>query len=333
VNFPRPPISPLPPRDGDLARVRRRALLRRLRAPGAGLASVALVLVAFNAVPAPKATSRLQPVTTFSADPTETPTADPIPDPPTPSQPTSSPATTLVVPPFVPSTPTTTPPPDPMQVCSAGGGRGIGPEITGVVVDKAGNPLPNISITATVCKDGGSHEGVVADKTDAQGRFAIPCMGRWAVAAPFAWYTGVRSTSADVGYAWFDDTEYRAIACGTTHRIVLPKAAGVHVQIVDAQNHPITEAGHRIDVFMAGDTTTPMVAIYTAADGTASFTGLRPGDYFLYESPRGYTPFTVTEGETAQANYRSSATASPTPTATATPTETPTPTTTSFVMP
>jgi protocatechuate 3,4-dioxygenase beta subunit len=333
VNFPRPPVSPLPPRDGDLARVRRRALLRRLRAPGAVLASAALAGVVVAALPTPRSPSSLQPVATASESaPAETPTpAVPLPTPTATVAPTVGPTATLapVVPPTpAPTTdPATTPPPPPSQqdawrACTKGGSGSTGPDITGVVVDEAGHPLPGISITSAQCSAGGYHSGVVADRTDAQGRFTITCLTHWAVAAPFAWYTGVRSSSADVGFAWLDGM-YHVVPCGSTYRIVLPRAAAVTVQLVDDQDHPIAEAGHQVGLFLAEESSTPLVSLHTAADGTASFTGLRPGRYFLYESPHAYRYFDVTAGQTADLLYRSHWDASPTPTATETVTPTP----------
>jgi hypothetical protein len=333
VNFPRPPVSPLPPRDGDLARVRRRALLRRLRAPGAVLASAALAGVVVAALPSPRSPSSLQPVATASESaPAETPAVE-LPTPtatfaPT-GGPTVSPSPVLLPTPAPTTDPATTPPPAPSQqdawrACAKGGSGSTGPDITGVVVDDAGHPLPGISITSARCADGGYHSGVVADRTDAQGRFTITCLTHWAVAAPFAWYTGVRSSSADVGFTWFAGM-YHVVPCGSTYRIVLPRAATVTVQLVDDQNHPIAEAGHQVGVFMSEEGSTPLASLHTAADGTASFTGLRPGRYFLYESPHVYQYFDVTAGQTADLLYRSHWTASPTPTATETPTATTTP--------
>jgi hypothetical protein len=328
VNLPRPPVSPLPPREGDLARVRRRALLLRLRAPGAAVATVALIAVAFSAVPAQRST--LQPATTTSSPASEQPAETFSPEP-TPSGTFSPAPTPTATAPAAPHTtdPATTPLPTPTAspslsqqqawgACAAGGTGNVGPDITGTVVDEAGHPLPNITITSAKCEDGGYHSGAVAGTTDAQGHFAIACLHHWAVAAPFAWYTGARSTHADVGFTWFDGM-YGNVACGTSHLVVLPRAASVDVQITDEQDQPITEAKHQLGLFMAEDESTALVQLFTAADGSASFSGLRAGTYFLYESPHKYVYFTVTAGGSKQVPYRSHRNASPTPTGTATP--------------
>jgi hypothetical protein len=325
VNLPRPPVSPLPPREGDLARVRRRALLLRLRAPGAAVATVALVAVAFSAVPAQRST--LQPATTTSSpasEPAESFSPEPTETAPAPTPTTIATATATAAPPT--TDPATTPAPtaspsmsqqEAWRACQAGG---TGPDITGTVVDEAGHPLPNITITSAKCEDGGYHSGAVAGKTDAQGHFTITCLHHWAVAAPFAWYTGARSTHADVGFAWFEGM-YGTVACGSSHLVVLPAAASVTVQITDAQDQPVTEAKHQLGLFMAEEESTALVQLVTAADGSASFSGLRAGRYFLYESPHKYVYFTVTAGGSATVRYRSHWNASPSPTAagTATP--------------
>jgi hypothetical protein len=333
VNLPRPPVSPLPPREGDLARVRRRALLLRLRAPGAVVASVALVAVAFSAVPEQRST--LQPATTTtassSADPTETFSSEPTPS--DTFSPAATPTATATAAPHT-SDPATTPTPTASPslsqqqawgACARGGAGNVGPDITGTVVDEAGHPLPNITITSATCENGGYHSGAVAGRTDAQGHFAIACLRHWAVAAPFAWYTGARSTQADVGFAWFEGM-YGSVACGSSHLLVLPRAASVDVQITDAQDQPITEAKHQLGLFMAEDESTALVQLFTAADGSASFGGLRAGKYFLYESPHKYGYFTVTAGEHATVLYRSDWNASPSPGETATASRTPDPT-------
>lgn len=330
MNLPRPPVSPLPPREGDLARVRRRALLLRLRAPGAAVATVALVAVAFSALPAQKAT--LQPATTTSSSSSPEP-AEAFSPEPTPSDTAPAPTPTVTPTPLPhtsdPATPSPTASPTLTQqeswgACQAGGTGNVGPDITGTVTDEAGHPLPNITITSAKCEDGGYHSGAVAGKTDAQGHFTIACLHHWALAAPFAWYTGVRSTQADVGFAWFDGM-YGNVACGSSHLVVLPAAASAHVQLVDAQNHPITEAGHQLGLFMAEDEATALVQVFTGADGSASFTGLRPGKYFFYESPHTYVYFAVTAGGTAEVLYRSHWNASPSPSGTATPSGSSTP--------
>lgn len=321
MNFPPlPPVSPIPPRDGEFARVRRRALVRRLRIPAAAVASGALAAVALASVSSPQATGRVQQVTDDPTqvertyDPTPYPTVAPTPSPvPTPYDTSPAPDVSEPPEPADPTpTPTSSPPPDPL--CGPDGPRTSGPYVSGIVVDAAGKPLPGITITAEVCKDGITYDGAAADVTDSAGRFRYPCAkDHWAIAAPFEYYTGTRSTSLDVGYRWFNGT-FGAVPCGSDHRIVLPEGAAVFGRLVDAAGNPVARAGQWVAIMSEDDEATGLVTVKTDAEGEIRFDGLAPGRYFLYAG-HSYSWFTVTEGGHAEVDVKE-ATPSPSPSGT-----------------
>ena len=309
-DLPRPDSTPLPPREGEFRRVRHRALVRRLRGPAAGIASVAIVTVAIGSVGAPEATRSVDVTTTTSPTPSETIPPSPVEQPEETESPTTSPspsetATVAAPTPTRSPTPSVTPTWNGVE-CGDSNTFTVGPDVEGVVVDRAGNPLPGITITGMACENGGgtAHSGGTADVTDGAGRFSFPCYDHWAVAAPFAWYSGERSSQADVGFAWFEGI-YQPVPCGSGRRIVLPAAATVNARLVDANGDPVAVAGEPIHVFMEDDTTTPLVSVESDAEGRMSFTGLAPGAYVLWASGGKYAPFTVAEGATATVDVRS----------------------------
>jgi hypothetical protein len=297
---PRPATPPLPPRDGDFARVRRHALVRRLRLPALSVAGTALAVAALGAAVTPHDTSSIEPATTSTPSPSPaggpTYSAEPTPDAtataghtatPSPQPPASRPASDHTLPPA-----SATPSPSPADPC---GYPHAGDDVTGTVVDRDGKPVPGASVMGRGCTVDG---GVVA-VTDAQGRFRFDCHGGWTVVAPFAWYSAERSTPADVGFSWIGGSMYHDITCGSDYHVVLPRAATLHARLVDGSGNPAPGTGHDpVALFQAEDTTTPFAGLHWADDGTLSFTGLAPGRYVLAERGHPSKYFDVTEGQT-----------------------------------
>jgi hypothetical protein len=155
--------------------------------------------------------------------------------------------------------------------------------------------VPDVTITGQNC----GYSGYEVARTDAQGRFRYACYGSWAVAAPFAWYSAKRSTSAGVGFAWLAGSMYANVPCGSDHHVVLPDAATVDFRLTDSAGNPVSGVGHDpLNLFEMPDETTPFAVLRWAADGTTSFTGLAPGKYMYFEPGHQYRYFTVTEGAT-----------------------------------
>ncbi len=147
--FTPPAMPPLPPPDGAFRRVRRRAMLRRLRAPSA-MVGVVMLAAASLGVIRPHPTSSLEPVT--SAPPIATESFSPVPETTPPPSPVAT-ATTATTATTVPTVEPTTPPPSEtpaityFEACEKGGPGRTGPDVTGVVVDRAGHPVPGASVT------------------------------------------------------------------------------------------------------------------------------------------------------------------------------------------
>jgi hypothetical protein len=337
----RPATPPLPPPDGAFRRVRRRAFVRKLRVPAAGAVAAAFLVGAVTVAPSPSASDRLQ----VTNDPAVVRTTDaPYETAGVDETPSTAPLRTLTPGPELAVTPTPTPSPDdeggyegpidgvmPPVVITSQPPRECNPvsdpdaAITGVVVDRAGTPLSGITVTSFACN---------ADKvawlsghrytaTDAQGRFSIPCHDdHWAVAGPFEWYTGERTSDHDVGFAWLGGGVYAHIRCGSEHRIVLPDAATVNVQLVDAAGEPVAAATD-LSLFVAEDGATNFAGIRTDGTGHGSFTGLAPGSYVLWDSAGRPTRFTLAEGQTLDVTVRADPSTTPTPSTTGGPSVTP----------
>jgi hypothetical protein len=348
-------VTPLPPEPGELGRVRRRALVRRLRGPASAAVSGALVAVALAVVPSSQsAADRIVPaddepalVQTYTPEPepTTSPTASPTPSP-TPAV-TAEPSESELPEsdghdghwPTATATPTPTRTWDIWNVCAQGGPRRFGPDVSGVVVDRRGKPVPNIRITGSRCDGQYFASGVEVARTGADGTFSFPCLKEWAVAAPFVWYRSEfpDSTDAPVGFGWLG-APYSELVCGSTHRVVLPDEAVVTVQLVDDEGKPLRLAGDHVGIHMEVDQATNFDDAVTDAEGRVTFRHLAPGRYSLYVAryegghwssvSRRDVWFTVAEGGTATASIavappaNSTATPTTSPSATATPSAT-----------
>jgi hypothetical protein len=325
MTIPVPPTPPLPAGPGDFERVRRAALLRKLRLPAAGVASLLAVVlaVALTSGGAPRPSDSL---TVASASPTATAVAEETASPgptPTPS-PTSSPATAVVAPTTGPlPTPTPTSPPTLASYEYCRTGTTAGADITGDVVDEAGRPLADMTLTGLVCDGHNSYDGRRVAVTDAQGHFRIPCYHHWTVIGPYEWYTADRSSTADVGYAWMDGF-FGPVPCGAHQRVVLPPGGTLELTVVDADGNPVSDVTYGVGLFDARDEVTSFAHLRPGPDGKVSFTGLPPGRFFVYASPEKYEYFRVAKGQTVQVTYvLKSRHASPSPSPSGSPTPAP----------
>jgi protocatechuate 3,4-dioxygenase beta subunit len=263
--------------------------------------------------------------------PSETPS-------PTPSEtpsPTPTAVATTAPPPTTPAP--TTPAPKPVKC----GTTPISPMsdgvVSGTVVDTAGRPLANIAVySPSTCGSHAPRAGV--NRTDAQGRFAIPCTSQrssWVVASPFEWWTRTFTTTAPVGFGWLT-TEYGKVPCGgNAYRVVLLAAATVKAQLVDAAGRPVApRTTFRLKIGARERDTAERAegigTVVTDESGLATVTGLAPGTYLLLGETRAADgtvralrrTATVSAGRTTTVQVVVEDTPSPSPTATPTPTAT-----------
>lgn len=350
----RPAMPPLPPPDGAFGRVQRRAFLRKMRVPAAGAVGAAIVVGALTVAPVPQASDRLQVTTEPSESPTPEPTrpeptpfasASGSPAPPTPT-PTPTPDGPTPVGTGRPATPTpapTTPDPGPAgspkpaaytdeTICDKGAPGRYGPDITGVVVDRRGNPVRGVTITSAGCENGSVHPQSPVSVTDAEGRFSFACLDAWAVAAPYLWYIewAKPTTTAPVGFALFRPDQYDAVPCGSTHRIVLPDAGTVRVTYVDDEGRPLADRSLYAHIGTEADKAVPISFRAQPADenGTVTLTGIAPGRFWVVAGGGKFHWVTLREGETVDLRVTRDGRLAPAPSASATPAPSETPTAT-----
>lgn len=260
-----------------------------------------------------------------SLTPSETPS-------PTPAE-TPSPTATAVATTAPPTTPApTTPAPKPVKCGTTPNAPLSDGVISGTVVDAAGRPVRGVAVySPSTC--GGHEPRSGVNRTDARGRFAIPCTSRrttWVVAAPFTWWSRTPTTTAPVGFAWLT-TPYGAVACGSSHAVTVPAAATIGVRLVDSAGEPV--ARRQTFVLFLGRTervatgaAEGMGTVVTGANGLATVTGLAPGTYLLLGEAADGTGLretvTVAAGRTTTVEVEVEDAPSPSPAATPTPTVT-----------
>ncbi len=233
-----------------------------------------------TATPTPSPTTATpSPLPTPSATPSVTPSAST-------ARPTAAATTTAPRPPAPTSS---RPSPTALAVkpvrCGTTGPMTNG-TISGIVVDEVGQPVKGVHLYGVGCE-----KDVVpgVTQTGADGRFALPCHDskgyeHWAVATPFRWYTGERlTTRTDVGFGWVNGA-FGKVRCNTTHRVVLPRAGSVEVQLTEADGSPAKES-YGFALFL-GDSTAgeDFLSVGTDANGFFRVGSLPPGTYYAYSS-------------------------------------------------
>ena len=280
MNLPRKPVEPLPPRPGELKRVRRRAAVRRMRVPGSALAVGLLAVAAYTTVGTTERPDRVG----FTA-PTESPEAagesTPSPSAPPSETPTPSPSAPPSEAPTPSPAPSRTGSPDPVL------------ELYGVVVDTVGRPLEGVLVhgyAGPMRSDGGLGIALL-DRTDAAGRWRLPCQGRNVVLSSFEMYRAKSTMPGAYGYAVLAQPE-----CGTELRTTLRPGGSIEGRLVDEQGEPVQES-HTLDLLCPEDDSTSCLILRTAADGTYAFHGLHAGRYRIMTDGK-TVAVDVTEGGT-----------------------------------
>jgi hypothetical protein len=221
--------------------------------------------------------------------PSETPSATPDTPSPTPARTpsaTPAPATTSAAP--VPK-----PPPGALHGVTRLGDAAPGPavpcswptvqtprRIEGVVVDTHGDPQAGMYV------GGGCAQVAPEVRTDAAGRFSVPCTDRkdwaWVMVSPLYWDVGHLGTSREprrggdfpLGFANLGGSQ--PYECGAKYRMVLEPAAAirVHVQRTDG-----TPADREVELTMTDPGPWPLWQ--NTANSVTRFPELAPGTYEL----------------------------------------------------
>jgi Carboxypeptidase regulatory-like domain/Neocarzinostatin family len=152
------------------------------------------------------------------------------------------------------------------------------PQISGIVTDPQGAPVPGVDVWAYTPSD--TWVGSLQTVTDAQGSY------EFAQVEPGVEYRILFRSAAGSGLAseWFDDRPNRQGAAGITlsdaefveANAQLDQAGAMSGSVTDANGNPAS--GVQVLVFCPGDTWVGSYGSSTASDGTYAIGDLRPAD-------------------------------------------------------